>query len=147
MCTGGAVREWQNLNQHGQSVPLSVIHTQTEFSSNATITATISTTAILNHNNKVNIYIFICLSHINLFCLFTTVLSSLSRDSNFILFISSGCNPSVGKIPWRREQLPTPEFWPGEFHGLYSPWGCNEQDTTEQLSLSPEKPCCQPLCY
>ena len=32
----------------------------------------------------------------------------------------------VGKIPWRREQLPTPEFWPGEFHGLYSPWGCNE---------------------
>ena len=21
-------------------------------------------------------------------------------------------------------QLPTPVFWPGEFHGLYSPWGC-----------------------
>ena len=28
----------------------------------------------------------------------------------------------VRKIPWRREQLPTPVFWPGEFHGLYSPW-------------------------
>ena len=26
----------------------------------------------------------------------------------------------VGKIPWRRESLPTPVFWPGEFHGLYS---------------------------
>ena len=26
----------------------------------------------------------------------------------------------VGKIPWRRERLPTPVFWPGEFHGLYS---------------------------
>ena len=26
------------------------------------------------------------------------------------------------KIPWRRERLPTPVFWPGEFHGLYSPW-------------------------
>ena len=38
--------------------------------------------------------------------------------------------------PWRREQLPTPVFWPGEFHGLYSPWGCKESDTTEQLSLS-----------
>ena len=126
MCTGGAVIEWQNLNQHGYSVPLSVIHTQTEFSSNATITTTISTTAILNNNNKVNIYIFICLSHINLFCLFTTVLSSLSSDSNFILFISPGCSPWVGKIPLRREQLPTPEFWPGEFHGLYSPWGCKE---------------------
>ena len=27
----------------------------------------------------------------------------------------------VRKIPWRRERLPTPVFWPGEFHGLYSP--------------------------
>ena len=27
----------------------------------------------------------------------------------------------IGKIPWRRERLPTPVFWPGEFHGLYSP--------------------------
>ena len=32
-------------------------------------------------------------------------------------------DPWVEKIPWRRERLPTPEFWPGEFHGLYSPWG------------------------
>ena len=32
----------------------------------------------------------------------------------------------VGKIPWRREQLPTLVFWPGEFHGLFSPWGCKE---------------------
>ena len=29
----------------------------------------------------------------------------------------------VGKISWRRERLPTPIFWPGEFHALYSPWG------------------------
>ena len=28
-------------------------------------------------------------------------------------------NPWVGKIPWRRERLPTPVFWPGEFHGLH----------------------------
>ena len=28
-----------------------------------------------------------------------------------------------------------PVFWPGEFHGLYSPWGRKEVDTTEQLSL------------
>ena len=39
-------------------------------------------------------------------------------------------------MPWRRERLPTPVFWPGEFHGLYSPWGRKESDTTEQLSLS-----------
>ena len=31
-----------------------------------------------------------------------------------------GFNPWVGKIPWRRERLPTAVFWPGEFHGLYS---------------------------
>ena len=39
--------------------------------------------------------------------------------------------------PRRRERLPTPVFWPGEFHGLYSPWGRKESDTTERLSLSP----------
>ena len=47
-----------------------------------------------------------------------------------------GFDPWVGKIPWRRERLPTPVFWPGEFHGLYSPWGRKESDTTERLSLS-----------
>ena len=34
----------------------------------------------------------------------------------------------VGKIPWRREWLPTPIFLPGAFQGKrslagYSPWG------------------------
>ena len=42
----------------------------------------------------------------------------------------------VGKIPWRRKGLPTAVFWPGKFHGLYSPWDGKESDTTEQLSLS-----------
>ena len=41
--------------------------------------------------------------------------------------------------PWRKERLPTPVFWPGEFHGLWSPWGCKESDMTEQLSLSYQK--------
>ena len=35
------------------------------------------------------------------------------------------------KIPWRREKLLTPVFWPGEFHGLYSPGDHKESDTTE----------------
>ena len=38
--------------------------------------------------------------------------------------------------PWRRERLSTQLFWPGEFHGQYSPWGRKESDTTEQLSLT-----------
>jgi len=49
-----------------------------------------------------------------------------------------GFDPWVGKIPWRRERLPTPVFWPGEYHGLYSPWGHKELDTTERLSLGEE---------
>ena len=45
-----------------------------------------------------------------------------------------------GKILWRREQLPTPVFWPGEFYGQrslagYSPWCCKESDRTERFSL------------
>ena len=55
-----------------------------------------------------------------------------------------GFDPWVGRIPWifressswRREGLPAPVFWPGKFHGLYSPWGHKESDTTERHSLS-----------
>ena len=46
-----------------------------------------------------------------------------------------GFDPWVGKLPWRRERLPTPVFWPGGFHRLYSPWGYKESDMTKQLSL------------
>ena len=38
--------------------------------------------------------------------------------------------------PLEKRKATTPIFWPGEFHGLYSPWGRKESDTTEQLSLS-----------
>ena len=30
----------------------------------------------------------------------------------------------------------SPVFWPGEFRGLYRPWGHKKSDTTERLSLS-----------
>ena len=47
-----------------------------------------------------------------------------------------GFNPWVGKIPWRRERQPTPEFLPGESHEqmslvCYSPWGRKESDMTK----------------
>ena len=41
------------------------------------------------------------------------------------------CETWIGKVPWRRERLPTPVFWPGEFHGLYSPWRRIESDMIE----------------
>ena len=31
-----------------------------------------------------------------------------------------GFDPWVGKIPWKRERVPSAVFWPGEFYGLYS---------------------------
>ena len=39
-----------------------------------------------------------------------------------------GFDPWDGKMRWRRKWLPTPVFWPGGFHGLYSPWGRKESD-------------------
>ena len=49
----------------------------------------------------------------------------------------SACNVGdLGPIPGLgRARLPTPVFWPEEFHGL-SPQGYKESNTTEQLSLS-----------
>ena len=43
----------------------------------------------------------------------------------------TGFDSWVGKIPCRSKRLPIPVFWPGEFHGLYSPQSHKESDTTE----------------
>ena len=45
-------------------------------------------------------------------------------------YLWPGFDPWVGKIPWRKESLLTPIFWPGEFHRLHSPWGGKESDMT-----------------
>ena len=44
-----------------------------------------------------------------------------------------GLIPGLGRSPGEGNWLPTSVFWPGEFHGLYSLWGCKELDMTEQL--------------
>ena len=36
-----------------------------------------------------------------------------------------GSIPGLGRSHGR-QRLPTPVFWPGEFHGLHSPWGHKE---------------------
>ena len=38
--------------------------------------------------------------------------------------------------PLEKGKATPPVFWPGEFHGLYSPSGRKESDMTEWLSLS-----------
>ena len=45
-----------------------------------------------------------------------------------------GFHPWVEKVPWRREWLPTPVFFPGESHGerrLAGVHGVAELDVTE----------------
>ena len=42
------------------------------------------------------------------------------------------------RSPGEGERLPTPVFWPGEFHGQYSPRGHKELDTTERLHFHPQ---------
>ena len=51
-------------------------------------------------------------------------------------------DPWVGKIPWRREWLPTPVSLPGESYGQrslagYSPQGCKEQLTLSLHFIAP----------
>ena len=50
-------------------------------------------------------------------------------------------DPLVGTIPWKRAWQPTLVFLPGESQGQkslvgYSPSGCKELDTIEQLTLT-----------
>ena len=61
----------------------------------------------------------------------TTAVSDLKTCVfiNSLLFLYQ--YDEVGHIPGRRESLPTPVFWPGEFRALDSLWGCKESDTTE----------------
>ena len=46
-----------------------------------------------------------------------------------------GSIPGLGRSPGEENRLPTPVFWPGEYHGLYSPWVHKESDMTERHSL------------
>ena len=59
----------------------------------------------------------------------------------YICYTRSNFGGELQVIPWKKEWLPTPIFWPREFYGQrslvgYSQWGHKESDTTEQFSLS-----------
>ena len=65
----------------------------------------------------------------------------LRRESVCLQSGRPGFNPWVGKNSWRRKLQPAPVFLPGKSHGWrglvgYSPWGCKESDTTEQLHFT-----------
>ena len=66
------------------------------------------------------------------FCLILSWEDSLENYYCVVLVAQLVKNPSAmrrpgfdtwaRKIPWRRERLPTPVFWLGESHGLYTIW-------------------------
>ena len=49
-----------------------------------------------------------------------------------------GFDSWFGKIPWSREQLPTPVFW-REYHGLYRSWSHKVSHTDQFLFTSNSK--------
>ena len=40
----------------------------------------------------------------------------------------------IFEISTLKDMLLTSIFWPGEFHGLHSPWDCKESDTTDGIT-------------
>ena len=51
-----------------------------------------------------------------------------------------GSVPRLGKSPGEGNDLPTPVFLPGEFHGerslpSYRAWDCKQSDMTEEIAL------------
>ena len=87
-------------------------------------------------------------SELNLFKPSFLVVYSVVGRALFPLSLSVFCSAEGGvlRVPtWVRslgweeslekEKLPTPVFWPGEFHGLCSTLGRKESDTTERLLL------------
>ena len=59
--------------------------------------------------------------------------NSFYRVLLFYLFVTLifGCTGLVAFSSCGEWGLPSPVTWPGEFHGLYGPWGCKELDMTE----------------
>ena len=66
----------------------------------------------------------------------TMLISSSAAYRSWRQGLGRGSLLCVGKNPWRRERLPNLAFWPGEHHGLYSPWDHKELDTTETFTFT-----------
>ena len=62
-------------------------------------------------------FFFFCLTYV----IRASVVAQLIK--NLLLCGRTGFDPWVEKTHWSWERLLTLVFWPGEFHGLYSPWG------------------------
>ena len=59
-----------------------------------------------------------------------------------------GSIPGLGRSPGEgKVKIPTPVFWPGEFHGLYSPWRHKESILTFIIETTVAKICAPNFLY
>ena len=73
-------------------------------------------------------FFLLLLSYANFYSGFPGGISGKEPNCQCKRHTEHGFSPWAGKIPWRREQLPTPVFLLREFHGQrslvgYCPWG------------------------
>ena len=59
----------------------------------------------------------------------------VGKESSFNA-VDLGSITGLKRPPGGGHGNPLQVFWPGEFHGLCSPWGRKESDMTERLSLT-----------
>ena len=87
-------------------------------------------------NNPVEVYLFLKKKELNCWlitfwkepftiCTLPPLLPCVSAGKESACNVGDlGSIPALGRSPREgKGYLPTPIFWPGEFHGLYSPWG------------------------
>ena len=74
-------------------------------------------------------------------CKHTCIFSRLLTGSFYTCPLTPVLIPGLGRFPGGGHGNPIQDSWPGKSHGQrslagYSPWGCKESDTTEQLSTA-----------
>ena len=91
---------------------------------------------MLKHNCDFGLYDIRYVHSVDSVSLCIICVFEIFLDVKDIPYCRTEYHPQVGKILWRRDRLPTPVFWPGEFHGLYSSRCRKESDTVERLPFA-----------
>ena len=89
---------------------------------------------VFSYINDIILYVFHVFSNfIYIYKRYYITWASLvaQRVKNLPAMRETGVRSLGWEDPLEERKATTLVFWPGEFHGLYSLWGCKELDTTE----------------
>ena len=92
-----------------------------------------------NLNIETAVYVCLCKTHTHTHThIHTHTRMAQTIKETFLQCRRPEFDPWVGKIPWRKERIPTPVLLPAEFHGQrsllgYSPWDHKDSDMTDWL--------------